>query len=354
MDINLLQRPRRLRRTSTLRRMVRENVLRTDDLIAPLFIVEGHGIVRPISSMPGQAQLSVDQIDREIDQLMELRVPAVLLFGIPAHKDGNGSAAWDPAGPVPSAIRAIKQRAPDMAVIADVCLCEYTDHGHCGLVNTRFDSLNVSTVQGDPAEQVFEPTEPEGAVLNDPTLDLLARAAYAYADAGADIVAPSAMMDGQVAAIRERLDHGGHLSVPIMAYAAKFASAFYGPFREAAESTPQFGDRRAYQMDPANGREALREVALDAAEGADMLMVKPAGAYLDIIHAVRERYDLPLAAYQVSGEYAMLKAAAQNGWIDERRAAMESLLGIKRAGADLIVTYYAKQAARWISESSEF
>ena len=348
--MSLTYRPRRLRRTTTLRRMVRENVLHTDDLIAPLFIVEGRGIVRPISSMPGQAQLSVDQIDREIDQLMELRVPAVLLFGIPAHKDANGSAAWDPEGPVPSAIRAIKQRAPDMVVIADVCLCEYTDHGHCGLVNTRFGEPNSRVVQGDPPEHVFEPTEPEGAVLNDPTLELLARTAAAYADAGADIVAPSAMMDGQVAAIRAMLDHSGHLSVPIMAYAAKFASAFYGPFREAAESTPQFGDRRAYQMDPANGREALREVALDAAEGADILMVKPAGAYLDIIHAVRERYDLPLAAYQVSGEYAMLKAAAQNGWLDERRAAMESLLGIKRAGADLIVTYYAKQAARWIAE----
>jgi len=327
--MSLTYRPRRLRRTTTLRRMVRENVLHTDDLIAPLFIVEGRGIVRPISSMPGQAQLSVDQIDREIDQLMELRVPAVLLFGIPAHKDANGSAAWDPQGPVPSAIRAIKQRAPDMAVIADVCLCEYTDHGHCG---------------------VLSPAPGSGDVLNDPTLDLLARAAAAYADAGADIVAPSAMMDGQVAAIRAALDRGGYLNVPIMAYAAKFASAFYGPFREAAESTPQFGDRRAYQMDPANGREALREMALDAAEGADLLMVKPAGAYLDIIHAVRERYDLPLAAYQVSGEYAMLKAAAQNGWLDERRAAMESLLGIKRAGADLIITYYAKQAARWIAE----
>ncbi|MEP7189220.1 MAG: porphobilinogen synthase, partial [Roseiflexaceae bacterium] len=231
----LIERPRRLRRSSTLRRMVRETVLRTDDLIAPLFIVEGHGIVRPISSMPGQAQLSVDQLDREIDQLMELHVPAVLLFGIPAHKDANGSAAWDPEGPVPSAIRAIKQRAPDLAVIADVCLCEYTDHGHCG---------------------VLSPESGSGDVLNDPTLDLLARAAAAYAGAGADIVAPSAMMDGQVAAIRAGLDRTGHAGVPIMAYAAKYASAFYGPFREAAESTPQFGDRRAYQMDPANGREA--------------------------------------------------------------------------------------------------
>jgi porphobilinogen synthase len=300
--------------------------------------------------MPGHAQRSVDQIDAEIDDLVELRVPAVLLFGIPAHKDSNGSAAWHPEGPVPSAIRAIRARAPDMVVIADVCLCEYTDHGHCGLINTRYDDLEVPSVVGDPPELVYDPNEPEGALLNDPTLDLLARAAAAYADAGADIVAPSAMMDGQVAAIRAGLDRAGHSGVPIMAYAAKFASAYYGPFREAAESTPRFGDRRAYQMDPANGREALREVALDAAEGADILMVKPAGAYLDIIRAVRERYDLPLAAYQVSGEYAMLKAAAQNGWIDERRAAIESLIGIKRAGADMIITYYAKEAARWIAE----
>jgi len=348
--MSLTYRPRRLRRTATLRRMVRETALRTDDLIAPLFIAEGRGVVRPISSMPGHAQLSVDQLDQEIDTLMELRVPAVLLFGIPAHKDANGSMAWDPEGPVPSAIRAIKQRAPDLAVIADVCLCEYTDHGHCGLINTRYDDLDIPTIVGDPPELVFDPHEPEGTLLNDPTLDLLARAAAAYADAGADIVAPSAMMDGQVAAIRAGLDRAGHAGVPIMAYAAKFASAFYGPFREAAESTPRFGDRRAYQMDPANGREALREIALDAAEGADMLMVKPAGAYLDILHAMRERYDLPLAAYQVSGEYAMLKAAAQNGWLDERRAALESLIGIKRAGADMIITYYAKEAARWIAE----
>jgi porphobilinogen synthase len=327
--MSLTYRPRRLRRTATLRRMVRETALRADDLIAPLFIAEGRGVVRPIGSMPGHAQLSVDQIDREIDQLMELRVPAVLLFGIPAHKDADGSGAWDPEGPVPSAIRAIKRRAPDLAVIADVCLCEYTDHGHCGVLSSEPGS---------------------GDVLNDPTIDRLARAAAAYADAGADVVAPSAMMDGQVAAIRAGLDRAGHADVPIMAYAAKFASAFYGPFREAAESTPRFGDRRAYQMDPANGREALREIALDAAEGADVLMVKPAGAYLDILHAMRERYDLPLAAYQVSGEYAMLKAAAQNGWLDERRAALESLIGIKRAGADMIITYYAKEAARWIAE----
>jgi porphobilinogen synthase len=325
----IINRPRRLRRTPTLRRMVRETTLRADDLIAPLFIAEGRGLVRPIASMPGHAQLSVDQIDREIDELVELRLPAVLLFGIPAHKDATGSAAWDPEGPVPSAIRAIRSRAPELAVIADVCLCEYTDHGHCGLLS---------------------PDPRSGDVLNDPTLELLARAAVAYAEAGVDLVAPSAMMDGQVAAIRSALDAAGHMGVPIMAYAAKFASAFYGPFREAAESTPRFGDRRAYQMDPANGREALREVALDAAEGADLLMVKPAGPYLDIIREVRARYDLPLVAYQVSGEYAMLKAAAQNGWLDERRAALESLIGIKRAGADLIISYYAKQAARWIAE----
>jgi porphobilinogen synthase len=326
--MNLTQRPRRLRRTATLRRMVRETILSTDDLIAPLFIVEGRDVVKPIGSMPGHAQRSVDQLANEIDELAELRVPAVLLFGIPAQKDADGSAAWNPDGPVPRAIRAIKERAPDLLVIADVCLCEYTDHGHCGVLSP------------DPAS---------GDVLNDPTLDLLAQAAVTYADAGADIVAPSAMMDGQVAAIRAALDKSGHTQLPILAYAAKFASAFYGPFREAAESTPRFGDRRAYQMDPANGREALREVALDVAEGADMLMVKPAGAYLDVIREVRARYELPLAAYQVSGEYAMLKAAAHNGWIDERRAALESLIAIRRAGADLIITYYAKEAARWIA-----
>jgi porphobilinogen synthase len=327
--MQLIQRPRRLRRTPTLRRMVRETALHVDDLIAPLFIAEGRGVVNPINSMPGHAQRSVDQIDAEIDELIELCIPAVLLFGIPVHKDADGSAAWDPEGPVPSAIRAIKDRAPELVVIADVCLCEYTDHGHCG---------------------VLSPAPAGGDVLNDPTLERLSRAAVAYADAGADIVAPSAMMDGQVAAIRAALDAAGLTHMAILAYAAKFASAFYGPFREAAESAPRFGDRRAYQMDPPNGREALREVALDAAEGADILMVKPAGPYLDIIREVRARHDLPLAAYQVSGEYAMLKAASQNGWLDERRAALESLIAIKRAGADLIITYYAREAARWIEE----
>jgi porphobilinogen synthase len=324
----LIQRPRRLRRTPALRRMVRETTLSVDHLIAPLFVAAGSGIVRPIRSMPGHAQLSVDQLDLEINEIAELQIPAVLLFGIPAHKDPIGSSGWDPEGPVPQAIRAIKQRAPQLTVIADVCVCEYTSHGHCGIL----------------AE-----TPGSGDVLNDPTLDILARCAVAYADAGADIVAPSAMMDGQVAAIRSALDAAGHTQVAILSYAAKFASAFYGPFREAAESTPAFGDRRAYQMDPANGREALREVDLDVAEGADMIMVKPAGAYLDIISAVRQRYHLPLAAYQVSGEYAMIKAAAQLGWLDERRAALESLIAIRRAGADMIITYFAKDAARWIA-----
>jgi porphobilinogen synthase len=324
----LIQRPRRLRRTPALRRMVRETTLSVDHLIAPLFIAAGSGIVRPIRSMPGHAQLSVDQLDLEINEIAELQIPAVLLFGIPAHKDPIGSSGWDPNGPVPQAIRAIKQRAPQLTVIADVCVCEYTSHGHCGILAEAPGS---------------------GDVLNDPTLDILARCAVAYADAGADIVAPSAMMDGQVAAIRSALDAAGHTQVAILSYAAKFASAFYGPFREAAESTPAFGDRRAYQMDPANGREALREVDLDVTEGADMIMVKPAGAYLDIISAVRQRYHLPLAAYQVSGEYAMVKAAAQLGWLDERRAALESLIAIRRAGADMIITYFAKDAARWIA-----
>jgi porphobilinogen synthase len=324
----LIQRPRRLRRTPALRRMVRETTLSVDHLIAPLFVAAGSGIVRPIRSMPGYAQLSVDQLDLEINEIAELQIPAVLLFGIPAHKDPIGSSGWDPDGPVPQAIRAIKQRAPQLTVIADVCVCEYTSHGHCGILAEAPGS---------------------GDVLNDPTLDILARLDEKDADAGADIVAPSAMMDGQVAAIRSALDAAGHTQVAILSYAAKFASAFYGPFREAAESTPAFGDRRAYQMDPANGREALREVDLDVAEGADMIMVKPAGAYLDIISAVRQRYHLPLAAYQVSGEYAMVKAAAQLGWLDERRAALESLIAIRRAGADMIITYFAKDAARWIA-----
>jgi porphobilinogen synthase len=322
------RRPRRLRRNAALRRMVRETILTTDDFVYPLFVMGGQGLVRPISSMPGQAQRSVDMLGPEIEEIASLAIPAVLLFGIPDEKDPTGSGAWDAQGPVQRAIETIKRQSPDTLVIADVCLCEYTDHGHCGTLS------------------------PSGEVINDETLALLARSAVSFAEAGADIVAPSAMMDGQVGAIRAGLDAAGHEQVALLSYAAKFASAFYGPFREAAQSAPQFGDRRAYQMDPANGREALREVALDVEEGADMLMVKPAGPYLDVIRQVRDRYDLPLAAYQVSGEYAMLKAAAGNGWLDERRAALESLVAIKRAGADVIISYYAKEAARWLSEGA--
>jgi porphobilinogen synthase len=320
-------RMRRLRRTAALRSMVRETALSVDDFIHPLFIASGSGFEKAIETMPGHAQRSVDRLDAELDELLALNIPSVLLFGIPATKDARGTAAADAAGPVPRAIRALKKRAPDLVVVADVCLCEYTDHGHCGVL-----------------------VDASGNVRNDETLALLGAAAVAYADAGADVVAPSAMMDFQVSAIRAALDAAGHTEVPILSYAAKYASAFYGPFRAAAESTPTFGDRRGYQMDPANRREAMREVELDVAEGADMLMVKPAGAYLDIIREVRDRWQHPLVAYQVSGEYAMLKAAARLGWLDERRAAMESLMAIRRAGADSIITYYAKEAAGWLME----
>jgi porphobilinogen synthase len=322
-------RPRRLRRSSALRSMLAETRLDARQLIHPLFVRAGRGVDRTIDSMPGHAQRSVDRLAAEIDDVDALGLPAVLLFGLPASKDETGSGAWDASGPVPQAIAAIKRRAGELVVIADVCLCEYTSHGHCGVL----DGVT-------------------GAVANDATLPLLAQAAVAYADAGADVVAPSAMMDGQVAAIRAALDDAGHGDVAIMSYAVKYASAFYGPFREAAESAPAFGDRRSYQMDPANAREALREASLDVAEGADMLMVKPAGPYLDVVRRVRERFDLPLAAYQVSGEYAMVKAAAERGWLDERRAALESLVGIRRAGADLVITYFAKDAARWLRDES--
>ena len=319
-------RPRRLRRTAALRDALGETTLRAAQLVHPLFVRDGFATERPIASMPGHSQRTVDRLDSEVATLAELGVRSVLLFGIPDEKDEHGSGAWDPAGPVPRAITGIKRRDSTVTVIADVCLCEYTSHGHCGVLDERH------------------------AVVNDATLALLARAAVTYADAGADIVAPSAMMDGQVAAIRSALDDAGHTDVAILAYAVKYASAFYGPFRDAAQSAPAFGDRRAYQMAPPNAREALREAKLDEDEGADMLMVKPAGPYLDIIHRVSESTDLPLAAYQVSGEYAMLKAAAERGWIDEPRAAMESLLGIRRAGADLVITYYARAAARWLKD----
>jgi len=319
-------RPRRLRRTAALRDALGETTLRPAQLVHPLFVRDGFGVERPIDGMPGDAQRTADRLDSDVAELGALGVRSVLLFGIPDEKDEIGSGAWDAGGPVPRAIAEIKRRDPSLTVIADVCLCEYTSHGHCGVLDDTH------------------------AVANDPTLPLLARAAVAYADAGADVVAPSAMMDGQVAAIRTALDDAGHVDVAILAYAVKYASAFYGPFRDAAQSAPAFGDRRAYQMAPPNAREALREAKLDEDEGADMLMVKPAGPYLDILHRVRESTVLPLAAYQVSGEYAMLKAAAERGWIDEPRAAMESLLGIRRAGADLVITYYARAAARWLKD----
>jgi len=319
-------RPRRLRRNEVLRRMVRETRLSTDDLIMPLFVVPGHNVANPVRSMPGIAQLSVDRTVEECRAIHDLGIPAVILFGIPERKDGAGSGAYAADGIVQQALGAIKAAVPDLVLITDVCLCEYTDHGHCGVV-----------VEGD--------------VDNDSTLDLLAREALSHARAGADMVAPSDMMDGRVAAIRDRLDEEGFEDVPIMAYAAKFASGFYGPFREAAASAPQFGDRRSYQMDPPNALEALREVELDIEEGADIVMVKPALAYLDVIWRVKEAFGYPVAAYSVSGEYAMLKAAAANGWLDEERVMMEGLVAMRRAGADMILTYSAKDAARVLNRA---
>jgi len=319
------ERLRRLRRTEALRRLVRETRLSAEDFVYPLFVVHGSGVRNAIPSMPGQAQLSIDQLPAEAQELRALGIPAVLLFGIPASKDEQASEAYAPDGIVQQAVRALKQADPALLVITDVCLCEYTSHGHCGIVR-------------------------DGDVDNDATLPLLARTALSHAQAGAGMVAPSAMMDGQVAAIRQALDENGFGQTPIMAYAAKYASAFYGPFREAAESAPQFGDRRGYQMDPANVREALREIEADVAEGADIVMVKPALAYLDVLARARQQFDLPLAAYNVSGEYAMIKAAAANGWLDEKRVVLEVLTAIKRAGADIVITYHAKDAARWLKE----
>ena len=329
-------RARRLRRTPALRRMVRETSLTPDDFIYPLFVRPGKDIQKPISSMPGQFQWSIDRVVEEVKHVAALGIPAVILFGIPEQKDACGTDNYNPNGIVPSAIRAIKDATPDMIVISDMCFCEYTDHGHCGIIN-------------QPGEDHYTAHMPEGYLLNDPTLELLGRASVVHAEAGADIIAPSGMIDGMVGAIRHALDTHDYAQVSIMSYAAKYASGFYGPFRDAAESPPQFGDRNEYQMDPANKREALKEVALDVAEGADMLMVKPALPYLDILAAVREDYNLPLAAYQVSGEFAMLHAAAQNGWIDLKRCALESLISIKRAGADMILTYFAKDAAEWLN-----
>ena len=319
-------RTRRLRASEALRGLVRETRVDPASFIYPLFVVEGRGVREPIGSMPGQFRLSTDMLAAEAAELSELGVRAVLLFGVPDHKDAEGSGAWLADGITQRAIAALKQADPSLAVVADVCLCEYTDHGHCGPLNAR------------------------GEVENDAAIDLLARTSVSLAEAGVDMVAPSDMMDGRVGAIREALDESGFAQLPIMAYSAKYASAFYGPFREAAGSAPQFGDRRGYQMDPPNVREAIREVAIDIEEQADIVMVKPALAYLDVVRAVRDSTELPVAAYNVSGEYAMLKAAAAQGWIDEERVVMETLTGIRRAGADIVITYHAKEAARWLRQ----
>jgi len=314
-------RARRLRRNDNIRRMVRETFLRIDDLIYPMFSAFGQGIKKEIPSMPGIYQQSIEHIVAEAKEVSELGIPAVILFGIPEAKDALGQDAYSETGIIQETIRAIKQEVPKLTIITDVCMCEYTDHGHCGVIH-------------------------DGDVDNDETLKLLAAEALSHARAGADIVAPSDMMDGRVAAIREILDANGFTHIPVMSYAVKYASAYYGPFRDAADSTPQFGDRRSYQMDPANRREAFREAALDVQECADFLMVKPALAYLDILRDIKERFDLPLVAYNVSGEYSMIKAAAANGWVDHDRIMMETLIGMKRAGADLIITYHAKEVAQ--------
>ena len=318
-----VERPRRLRANATIRRLVRENHLRVDDLIYPVFVTGGTGIKKHIDAMPGVHNYSVDVLLKELAPLVEAGLPGIMLFGIPTFKDARGSGAYNQHGVVQQAVAAVKDAFPDLLAITDVCLCEYTDHGHCGLIEN-------------------------GRVLNDPTLELLAQSALSHVRCGADMVAPSDMMDGRVKVIRKALDDNGFSHVPIMSYAAKYASAFYGPFREAAGSTPQFGDRKAYQMDPANGREALREVELDLAEGADIVMVKPALAYMDIIRQVREQTLRPVAAYNVSGEYSMVKAAAARGMIDERNVVLEILTGLKRAGADMILTYHAPDVLRWL------
>ncbi len=325
-----INRPRRLRSHSQLRRMVRENILTTNDLIYPLFAVPGDSFAKEVKSMPGVYQLSVDKIVEEAKEVYDLGIPAIILFGIPEDKDSDATGAWHDCGIVQKATTAVKEAVPDLLVIVDTCLCEYTTSGHCGYLEV-----------GDLT----------GRVLNDPTLDLLKKTAISQANAGADVIAPSGMMDGFVLAIRSGLDGAGFENIPILSYAAKYASAYYGPFRDAADSAPQFGDRRTYQMDPANGREALKEIELDIVEGADMLMVKPALAYMDIIWRVKEATNLPVAAYNVSGEYSMVKAAALNGWIDEQKVVLETLTAFKRSGADLILTYHAKDAARWLQKS---
>ena len=321
-------RPRRLREKALLRTLVRETTLAVDDLVYPVFVVHGRGVREPIPSMPGQCRLSVDELVREAKDVAGLGIPGMLLFGLPAGKDPRGSEAYADDGIVQQAVRAVKDTVPDLLVATDVCLCQYTSHGHCGIVE-------------------------DGAVRNDPTVELLARVAVSHAEAGADMVAPSDMMDGRVGAIREALDEAGCGETPIMAYSAKYASAFYGPFREAADSTPRFGDRRSYQMDPANAAEALREIALDLDEGADIVMVKPALPYLDVIARAKADFAVPIAAYSVSGEYAMIRAAGQLGWLDEERAMLEALTGIRRAGADIVITYFARDAARLLERGRQ-
>ncbi len=318
-----MDRTRRLRQTAVMRDMVRENHVRVDELIYPVFVAAGENLAQPVESMPGICQYSLDRVAEELDRVVEAGIPAILLFGIPDHKDEVGSGAYDDHGIVQEAVRQIKKDYTNLLVIADVCLCEYTSHGHCGLIK-------------------------DGIILNDETLPLLAKTAVSYARAGADIIAPSDMMDKRVSVIRKALDEAGFTYTPIMAYSAKFASGYYGPFRDAAHSAPGFGDRKTYQMDPANGREALREVEEDIAEGADMIIAKPAMAYMDIIKDISNSFNIPIVAYNVSGEYAMVKAAASNGWIDEKKIVMENLIGMKRAGAKMIITYHALDVARWL------
>jgi porphobilinogen synthase len=320
-----MDRTRRLRTSAALRDMVREEHIRVDELIYPIFVTEGENVVNPVESMPGICQYSLDRVLEEVERAANLHIPALLLFGIPAHKDEVGSGAYAEDGIIPKALRLIKHAYPDLILIADVCLCEYTSHGHCGLVK-------------------------DGVILNDETLPLLAKASVTYAKAGADIIAPSDMMDKRVAFIREALDEAGFIQTPIMSYSAKFASGYYGPFRDAAHSAPGFGDRKTYQMDPANGQEALREVEEDILEGADLIIAKPALAYMDVIKEIKLNFNIPIVAYNVSGEYAMVKAAAQNGWIDEKKIVMENMVGLKRAGAKMIITYHALDVARWLQE----
>ena len=331
---------RRLRRTETLRSLVRETRLTPESFVYPLFVCPGSGIRKEVRSMPGVFNLSVDEAVREAREVQALGVPSIILFGLPENKDEAATGAWADDGIVQRAAHAIKSEARDLLIMGDVCLCEYMSHGHCGIVKSSPQSLGAAAAP--PATAEYE-------IVNDASLEILARTAVSLAQSGVDIIAPSDMMDGRVGAIRKALDHAGYTNTPILSYAAKYASGFYGPFREAADSAPQFGDRRSYQMDPANLREAMREIELDVEEGADMIMVKPAMPYLDVIAAARERFDLPLAAYQVSGEYAMIEAAARNQWIDRERVMMESLLCIRRAGASMILTYYAKEAARLLA-----